>query len=107
REVLDTIPQAERTGDLASVPYLLADCLIRLAPTKADDALAAGRLQEQIGTAATLLSDFAAEHPDSGLAPEALLRLGLCQERLAAVMSNPEERNKLLAVARTSNERAL
>jgi TolA-binding protein len=107
RDVLETIPQAERTGDLASVSYLLADCLIRLAPTKADDALAAGKLQEQIGTAATLLGDFVAEHPDSELAPEALLRMGLCQERLAAVMSNPEERNKLFAAARTSYERAL
>jgi TolA-binding protein len=107
REALETIPQAERTGDLATVPYLLADCLIRLAPTKADDALAAGKLQEQIGAAATLLTDFVTEQPDSDLASEALMRLALCQERLAAVMSNPEERNKLLAAARASYERAL
>src|SRR5207302_7532282 len=46
RENLEQIPQAERAGDLAVVPYLLADCLIRLAPAKADDALASGRLQE-------------------------------------------------------------
>jgi TolA-binding protein len=107
REVLETIPQAERTADLADVTFLLADCLLRLAPTKADDALAAGKLQEQIGTAATLLTDFVADQPDSPLAFEALLRLGLCHQRLASVLSNPEERNKVLATARSSYERAL
>lgn len=107
RDVLETIPQAERTGELAIVPYLLADCLFRLAPTKADDALAAGKLQEQIGTAAALLTDFVADQPDSELAAEALMRLALCQERLAALMSNPEERKALLAAAKTSYERVL
>jgi tetratricopeptide (TPR) repeat protein len=107
REALESIPQAERAGELAAVPYLLADCLIRQAPRKADDALSAGKLQEQIGTAVTLLTDFVADQPDSALAAEALLRIGVCQERLAAVMSNQDERNKLLATARSSYERAL
>src|SRR5262249_2862892 len=40
RENLEKIPRAEHSGDLAVVPYLLADCLIRLAPARADDALA-------------------------------------------------------------------
>jgi len=46
REVLEAIPAPERRGELMDVPYLIADCLIRLAPATADDALAAGRLQD-------------------------------------------------------------
>jgi TolA-binding protein len=107
REILERIPQAERSGDLAVVSYLLADCLIRLAPAKADDALTAGRLQEALGTASTILADFADANPDSPLAPDALVRRGLCQQRLAAVMAQEEERKKLFEAARSSYERAL
>jgi TolA-binding protein len=107
RGLLEKIPQPERSGDLAIVPYLLADCLIRLAPAKADDALASGRLQEALGTAATLSGDFTSTNPDSPLAADALLRLGLCQQRLAAVMAQEEERKKLFEAARSSYERAL
>src|SRR5262249_51685448 len=89
------------------VAYVLADCLIRLAPAKADDALASGRLQEALGTASTLLGDFASTNPDSPLAADALLRLGLCQQRLAVVMAQEEERKKLFDGARSSYERAL
>jgi len=42
------------------VPYLLADCLMRLAPVKADDALAAGRMEEQLKAAVEMLDGFAA-----------------------------------------------
>ena len=34
-DLLEKIPPADRTGDLAAVPYVLADCCIRLAPTDA------------------------------------------------------------------------
>jgi TolA-binding protein len=107
REALETIPQAERTGELAVASFLLADCLLHLAPAKADDALAAGRLQEQLGAAATLLTDFAADNSNSPLAAGALLRLGLCQQRLAAVMAQEEERKKLFEAARSGYERVL
>src|SRR5262249_57233208 len=48
KDALEKIPGPERTGELAPVSYVLADCLMRLAPAKADDALAAGRMQEQV-----------------------------------------------------------
>jgi TolA-binding protein len=107
RETLEKIPQLDRSGDLAVVPYLLADCMIRSAPAKIEDALASGRLQEALGGAATLLDDFASANPDSPLAAEALLRLGLCRQRLAAVMAQEEERKKLFDAAKSSFERAL
>ncbi|TMQ30713.1 MAG: tetratricopeptide repeat protein, partial [Planctomycetota bacterium] len=107
REVLEAIPAPERRGELTDVPYLIADCLIRLAPATADDALAAGRLQEQLGRAIELLTAFAAEHPDSPLAADALLRLALCQQRLAGLMSQAEERAKLQNAARATYDRIL
>ena len=69
--VLTTIPQADRNGPLATVPYVLADCLVRTAPTDAADALAAGRLQEQLGEAVKLLDTFLAAQPTSPQAPDA------------------------------------
>ena len=86
REILETIPLAERNGDLAVVPYLLADCLMRLAPVKADDALAAGRMEEQLKAAAELLSSFVGAQPNDPQAADALLKLGLCHQRLAGLL---------------------
>jgi tetratricopeptide (TPR) repeat protein len=107
REALEKIPQSDRSGDLAVVPYLLANCLIRSAPAKIDDALAAGRLQDALGGAATLLEDFASANPHSLLAADALVRLGLCRQRLAVVMAQDEERKKMFEAAKSSYERAL
>lgn len=107
REHLERIPPPDRSGELARVPYLLGDCLIRLAPTKADDALAAGRLQEHLNSAAELLNDFANGQPDDPLATDALLRLGVCQQRLAAVITQPEERTKLVNATRATYEKVL
>src|SRR5262249_25889101 len=55
---LEAIPGPDRNGELALTPYLLADCLIRQAPARADDALAAGKLQEQLQNAAQLLDGY-------------------------------------------------
>src|SRR5262249_40063084 len=55
---LEAIPGPERNGDLAPVPYVLADCLIRTAPAKAEDALADNMLREKLAAAATLLDGF-------------------------------------------------
>src|SRR5205823_5481194 len=80
---------ADRTGELAMVSYVLADCIMRLAPTKADDALEARRLEEQLNAAVELLEGFAGGNPASPQAPDALLKLGLCHQRLAALMVQP------------------
>jgi TolA-binding protein len=106
-QVLSGIAAADCSGDLAAVPYVMADCLIRLAPTGADDAVTAGRLQEQLGTAAELLGAFVAERPDDPHAADALLRLGLCHKGLLAVTAADEERKKLVRAVRTAYERQL
>ncbi|HEV3116524.1 MAG TPA: tetratricopeptide repeat protein, partial [Gemmataceae bacterium] len=103
-KVLETIPQPDRAGDLAAVPYLLADCLIRTAPTKADDALAAGKLEEQLKAAIELLGAFLGAQPNDPQAADALLKLGLCHQRLAGVFTQPADRAKALADAKGAYE---
>ena len=107
RAVWEAIPTAERRESLVLVPYCLADCLLRQAPEHADDALAAGRLQEQLTQAIEQLTDFVQMEPDSPLAPEALLRLGFIHHRLANLLANPEEQNQQREAARTSFESVL
>jgi TolA-binding protein len=105
RAALEAIPVAERAGDLAGVPYILADCLMRLAPAKADDALAAGKLEEELKAAIELLDTFINAQPTSPLSPDALLKLGLCHQRLAALMAQPQDKTQALNSARSAYER--
>jgi TolA-binding protein len=107
QQILEAIPQADRTGDLALVPYVLSDCLIRLAPARADDALAAGKMEEQLKAAAEHLEAFVGAEPTSPQAPDALLRLGLCHLRLAGLIVQPEEKAKGVAAARAAYERLI
>src|SRR5207244_11171204 len=60
QKTLQAIPQDARQGDLALIPYLLADCILRLMPakTEGDDAVAAGRALEEIQSATELLESF-------------------------------------------------
>ena len=104
KDTLETIPQTERAGDLAAAAYLLADCLIRLAPAKADDALAAGKMEEQLKTAAELLDNFIGGQPNDPQILDALLKLGLCHQRLASIMAQAPDKAKSLASARAAYE---
>ena len=59
KDLLAAIPAAERSGDLAIVPYQIADILIRTAPLKADNAITAGRVEEALKTAIEQLEGYA------------------------------------------------
>ena len=107
RDILDAIPLADRNGELVAVNYALADCFIRLAPHDADDALAAGKLTEQMNKAAELLSAFVGAAPQSPQTPDALLKLGFCHQRLAEVSAQPPEKAKALAAARAAYEQLM
>jgi TolA-binding protein len=107
KEILEAIPATDRTGELAAVPYLLADCLLRLAPVKVDDALAAGKAQEELQSAAELLESYVNAQPAPPQTPEALLKLGLCYQRLAAMLADAQERTKMLTAARTAYEKLI
>jgi TolA-binding protein len=99
KETLEAIPAAERSGELALVSYQLADILIRQAPAKADDALAAGKLEDQLKTAIELLGDFVTSQPDGPHCIDALFKLGYCQRRMADLLAQPPDKAKALADA--------
>lgn len=102
------IPATERMGDLALTPYLIADCLLRQTPiTVPDDALAAGKMEEQLKNAAEALDTFISANPKDPNVYDAHLRLGLTQQRQAALIAQPAERVKRFNDARATYERIL
>ena len=103
--ILEGIPAAERSPDLAPAPYILADCLIRTAPVKAEDALQDNMLREKLGAAAVLLEMYVAANPQAAETPDALLKIGFCQKRLAIQLVPGPERNDALNKARAALER--
>ena len=103
--ILESIPAADRSGQLALAPYVLGECLIRLTALKADDALAAGKAQSQLTAAAEQLDGFIGADPKGPLAADALIKLGHCQQRIAALQAQPPERNKYLGAARAVYEK--
>ena len=95
RARLESIPVSERNGELAVVPYQMADCLLRLAPAKVeDDAVAAGKLLETLKGAAELLESFVGAQPASPRIPDAYLKLGYCHGRMAQLLGQPAEQAK-------------
>jgi TolA-binding protein len=103
--VLEAIAAPDRTGELALAPYILADCLIRLTPLKAEDAVAAGKVQEQLQAAAQLLDSFVGGNAQAPEAPDALLKLGYCQQRLAVILAAPPEKQAAIQAARVAYEK--
>ncbi|OWK36737.1 tetratricopeptide repeat protein [Fimbriiglobus ruber] len=104
-KAFDAIPGPDRSGDIATAAYLLADCLIRQAPAKADDALAENQMREKLSAAADLLQGFVAANPKAPEAPAALLKLGYCTKRLGATLADQNERNQTLNKAREVYEK--
>lgn len=107
QKALEAIPAADRAGELAAVNYTLADVLLRQAPARADDAVSAGRLEEKLRGASELLESFVAAVADGPQVPDALLKLGYCQQRMARLLAQPAEQQKAVAAARTTYERLL
>ena len=105
--VLSKIPEPDCAGDLAAVPYLLADCLIRTLPPETDDALQAAQLIERADKAVKLLDAFIGGQAKRPEVPDAMLKLGYCCQRIGGVMADPAERNKSLAQARQTYEKLL
>jgi tetratricopeptide (TPR) repeat protein len=102
---MESIAATDRVGDLATVPYMLADCLIRTAPAKAEDALQDNILREKLTNAANLLDGFVASNPKAAETPDALLKLGLCYKRLGVQLAPGNERNEALNKSRGTYER--
>ncbi len=105
QKTLNTIPAADRGGELAATPYLIADCILRQTPSAVpDDALAAGKLEEQLKSSAALLEGFVSGNQRDPQVPDAIIKFGLCQQRLATLLAQPAEKQKALASARGAYE---
>ena len=98
-KALEAIPGPDRSGEVALAAYLLADCYIRQAPVKADDALQENQIREKLNAAAQMLESFTAG-PKAPETPAALMKLGLCWKRLGGNLADANERNQTLAKAR-------
>lgn len=108
QKIFDEIPAGERAGDLADVPFLIADCVLRLTPTQVgDDALAAGKLESQLKAAAEALESFIGSNPKHPLTPDALVKFGLTKQRQAGLLAKAEDKNQALASARAAYEKVL
>ncbi|MCE9568210.1 MAG: tetratricopeptide repeat protein [Planctomycetes bacterium] len=105
--VLEGIAGPDRNGDLAPVNYILGDCLIRLAPAKAEDALQDNILREKLSAAAGLFDGFVAANPKAEQAPDALIKYALCQKRLGIQLAPGNERNDALNKARGALEKII
>ncbi|MBI5758407.1 MAG: tetratricopeptide repeat protein [Planctomycetales bacterium] len=106
--ILEKIPDGDRAGDLVGVPYLLADSILRTMSTDSNDALAAGRMSQQLDTVIKLLDSFVASLPDANkhpLTPDGLIKLGHAHQLAASLVVIPEERAKSLTAARQAYER--
>jgi TolA-binding protein len=104
---LSAIAEADRLGELAPVSYLLADCHIRLLPTETDDAIQAAKLIDRAEQAAKLLIKYAGGLGKTPQAADVLLKFAHCQLRVGMLLADPAEKQKTLALARTTYERVM
>lgn len=104
---LSTILDADRSGDLAHVNDLLADCLVRQFPVETSDALQSAQLIDRAEQAARLLEKYAGSQGKTPQAAAALLKLGHCYQRMGVLVIDPAERQKLLTQARQVYEKIL
>jgi TolA-binding protein len=106
QHVLADIPMADRTSDLKLTSYLIADSILRQVPAVLpEDAIAAGKMEEQLKGCVDLLDNYVSTHPRDYQVGEALIKMGLCYQRLAMLTSQPPQRAKALAAARAAYER--
>lgn len=106
-KTLATIPATDRNGQLAPTSYLLGDCVLRNAPEDAEDALSAGRVVQELTEAAKQIDTFIVGSPTHPMLPEALVKFAQCHARLAALYSEPKERNDSLNLARQACEKVM
>lgn len=109
---LALIPEADRVGDLAGVPYLIADCHLRDLPAETNDALAAAKLMDRAEQAGKLLEKFIAAQGNnpqtaSPQTPDAYLKLGYCYQRIGVLLVDPSQRQKTLTQSREAYEKVL
>lgn len=105
---LASIPEPDRKGALANVPYHLADCLMRTLPDNApDDALGTAKLLQDLETIIGLLSGFVTLDEANPMNPDPTIKLGYCRQRLAELIVDPQEKIAQYTKARSEYSRYL
>lgn len=102
-----TIPESDRSGALSTVPYFVADCLLRTLPADTADALSAAKAGQDLDQAVKLLTSYLAAQPKSEQAADAMLKLGYCYQQSAGLVAEPKERGEALKNARQTYEKLL
>ena len=106
-KLLEAIPAADRSGDLTYAFYFNAECLIRNAPLRVDDAAQAGELTEAMESSLRNLDAFVSGMPKAPEVPDALLKTGYCQTRLALMQANRDQKNAALNNARVTFDKLI
>src|SRR5262249_14718248 len=101
-KTLEEISPEERKGDLAQTSYVLADCLLQTPAPQGKT-----KLRKQLTSAIELLDDFVGEQPAAEQTADALLKLGQCHQRLAAIATGSKDRLASLARARGAYEKLI
>lgn len=104
---LSAILDVDRSGDLAHVNSVIADCLIRQFPSETDDALQSAQLMDRAEQAARLLDKYAATQGKTPEAADAFLKAAQCYQRMGEIVVVPAERQILLARARQIYEKVM
>jgi tetratricopeptide (TPR) repeat protein len=106
-DVCNAIPDSDRSGELAPVNYIIADCNIRLFPAETVDALQAAQMIDRAQNASKLLDKFISAAPKGPQAPDALLKLAYCTQRIGVLLIDQPERQKMFQQARQIYERVM
>lgn len=102
---LGEIPDADRSGSLATVGWFIADCLLRTLPEDGADALATAKLLQQLAGASKQLEGFTSSNQGHPLGADALLKIFVCQSRIATMVEDPNDKLAAATGARTAAEK--
>ena len=106
-DTLEKIPNTDRVGELSYTPYLLADCRLREAPASVNGAGETRKLLELFEQTAADLDGFITANPKAPEVPDALLKLGTCQMRQAALIAVAQERAPIIQAARQTFQKLM
>ncbi len=94
-EAFAKLPDGDRTGELANTNYLQADCLLRSLSADTSNALAAGRVVQQLMEVIDLLGKHTAGQTNQPNMPEACLKLIHTQVELLTLLAASKEKEDL------------
>ena len=99
------IPAEARTGELARTDLALADSMLQIGPDTPLDATQTAQRLARLNEARGLLVRFLDREPASSDVPDAVFRLGVASEKIAAILPPGPRRDDTVARARDAYTR--